>query len=88
MRPDLVSDRDVAQHDVGDRRHPDLERDGTCKPEDHAPAIAGVRIAELELHTARHLDRRVVVQNPQHLNLLARPDLDADVLRRQLRESL
>jgi hypothetical protein len=54
--------------------------------EDDPSLLASVRVAESDLYSARHGHLRILVEDPEHLHLRARPDLDAHVLRCDLRQ--
>ena len=48
--------------------------------EHDAPSLPAVGVPELDLDAARRRRLRVLVQHAQHLDVLGRPDLEADVL--------
>ena len=86
VRLDAVAERDVAHDDLGHRddaergepRHRELEHD--------PPALLGVGVAELELEAAFDGYGRVLVQHAEHPDLVARADLDRQVLRDERHE--
>jgi hypothetical protein len=58
------------------------------KREDDAARLAGIRIAECDLHGSRHGDLGIVVQDGKDVDVRGRPNLDADVLRDKARHPL
>jgi hypothetical protein len=85
---DLVPHRDVAKHELRDASDTELTEARDVEAEDDASAVAGVGVAESDLHAARNLRLRIVVQDPEDLHLVGGSDLDAHVLGREAGEPL
>ena len=80
---DLLADRHVAQHDLADRGGTERRERRHVQREHDAPGLATVRVAQLRLDAAGHLDARELVQDAEHLHVLRAAHLDAHVLRHQ-----
>ena len=89
VRGDLVADRHVAQHDVGDLRRSELRELRDVQLEHEPAPLTAVRVADLHLH-ARPARRPSGTRSstPRSSTSSRRADLDADVLRDERRQSV
>jgi hypothetical protein len=85
---DLLADAGVADHDLGDRGRAEEGQARDVQLEHQAAVLLRSCVAELDLDPAGDHDRGELVQDGEDLHLLARADLDRDVLRDQAHEVL
>src|SRR5207253_3971482 len=85
---DLRTDGDVPKNDIRDRGDAQLDERPYVQGKYDAPAVTLVAIAELQLNPTRYRHGRVLVEDAHEFHLLARADLDRDVLRGNLHQAL
>jgi len=78
---DLVSDGCVADHHVCDLRQTETSELRDVELEHDPPEILAIGVAEVQVEPSLHRCGGILVQDPEKLDLLRRPDLDAHVLR-------